>query len=350
MRDTLLLDTANPGPLDLARLEAALNAASDAFFDVDLSARTIRWSRGIELLLGHDPERLGADLAAWQGLIHPDDAETVLESGRHALPSGASVWSHELRLARADGSHAPVRVRAFVVFDGERPSHVVGAVTDLSEVRERERELRALNEELAERTRRERRERLRRNALLRAPRTDILVDWDPATGACSWSPDVATVLGWSAEELADTESVLRHAHPEDGPRALADLQRHIAVGAPSWSGRFRWLPRDGDELVIEGRGEIVRDETGRPLAVIGTVVRFTDQRHRSRAPGAPILTARQRQVLKLLPRGHTNKEIAERLGISEQAAKVQVSKLLRKFGVQNRAALAAIAAEHADLG
>lgn len=349
MRSTFLLDTASPGPLDVARLDAALNAASDAFFDVDVAARTIRWSRGIELLLGHDPERLGADLATWQRLVHPDDAESVLESGRRALPSGASVWSHELRLARADGSHAPVRVRAFVVFDGGRPSHVVGSVADLSELRDRERELRVLSEELHERTARERHERLRRGALLRAPRRDVLAEWDPMTGACAWSANVSVVLGWSAEELADTESILRHVHPEDGARALSDLRRHIADGAAEWSGRSRWITRAGEELLIEARGEIVRDETGRPLAVVSTVVDVTDQRRRSRAPGAPLLTARQRQVLRLLPEGHTNKEIAQRLGISEQAAKVQISKLLRKFGVHNRAALAAIATQDVDL-
>lgn len=349
VESTFLLDTAGLAPLAVARLEAALNAASDAFFDVDLSARAIRWSRGITLLLGHDPDRLGSDLAAWQRLIHPDDADGVMESGRRALPSGASVWSHELRLARADGSHAAVRVRAFVVFDGQRPSHVVGAITDLSEIRERERELRALNDELAERTERERQERLRWDARLRAARTDVLVEWDPATGACLWSTNVATVLRWPAEELTDTESVLRHVHPDDGPRALADLRRHVADGAPAWSGRFRWIPRDGDEFVIEGHSEIVRDGKGRPLVVIGTLVRVTDQRHRSRGLGAPILTARQRQVLELVRRGHTNKEIADRLGIGEQAAKVQVSTLLRKFGAQNRAALAAIATEDAAL-
>jgi len=48
------------------------------------------------------------------------------------------------------------------------------------------------------------------------------------------------------------------------------------------------------------------------------------------------LTERQREVLRLLLRGHTNGEIAEALGISLQGAKWHVRELLAKFGVESR--------------
>lgn len=338
----LLIDTARPGSLDAARLEAALDAASDALFDVDLAAGTIRWSRGITLLLGHDPERIGQRVTDWRMLIHPDDAQAVMESGRAVLPSGASVWSHEFRLARADGSYAPVRVRAYVVVDGGTPSHVVGAVTDLGELRERERELQAVSEDLAEHMARERHERARAELLMRAATSDVLGEWDVESGACTWSPNVETVLGWPAHELRDTDAVLRHTDPEDGPRALADLQRRIAEGAGEWSGRVRFNAPN-EEILLEAHGYVLRDETSRPLKVVGSIVRVREQRTVTRRAGAPVLTERHRQVLELVRLGRTNKEIAGELGISDQAAKVQVSKLLRKFGAPNRAALVASA-------
>jgi DNA-binding CsgD family transcriptional regulator len=52
------------------------------------------------------------------------------------------------------------------------------------------------------------------------------------------------------------------------------------------------------------------------------------------------LTYRQRRVLEAVVRGRENKEIAAELGLAEQAVKIVVSRLLRKFGVTNRAALA----------
>src|ERR1700704_3076591 len=53
------------------------------------------------------------------------------------------------------------------------------------------------------------------------------------------------------------------------------------------------------------------------------------------------LTERQRQVFRPVAGGLTNKEIAFALGISERGVAAQVSRLLAKFAVPNRAALIA---------
>ena len=56
------------------------------------------------------------------------------------------------------------------------------------------------------------------------------------------------------------------------------------------------------------------------------------------------ITCRQREVLTLLARGMSNKEIARALGTAEATVKVHTAALLRFFGVRNRteAALAAL--------
>jgi DNA-binding NarL/FixJ family response regulator len=56
------------------------------------------------------------------------------------------------------------------------------------------------------------------------------------------------------------------------------------------------------------------------------------------------LTARQRAVLELLSRGHTNKAIARRLGMREGTVKVHVRKIMRKFSVTNRTQIAVVCA------
>src|SRR5690242_8283428 len=48
------------------------------------------------------------------------------------------------------------------------------------------------------------------------------------------------------------------------------------------------------------------------------------------------LTPRQREVLDLIARGHTNPEIAKRLGISLEGAKHHVSEILSKLEVTSR--------------
>ncbi len=56
-----------------------------------------------------------------------------------------------------------------------------------------------------------------------------------------------------------------------------------------------------------------------------------------------ILTAREREVLDVLATGATNRDIAERLFISQKTVSVHVSNLMAKLGVPNRGAAAALA-------
>jgi DNA-binding CsgD family transcriptional regulator len=51
------------------------------------------------------------------------------------------------------------------------------------------------------------------------------------------------------------------------------------------------------------------------------------------------LTARQQVILKGVARGRTNKDIAAELGISEQGVKVHISRLLERYGAENRVEL-----------
>src|SRR6266581_7809974 len=57
---------------------------------------------------------------------------------------------------------------------------------------------------------------------------------------------------------------------------------------------------------------------------------------RGRPPHPDILTPREWEVLALLRERLTNREIAERLGISVHAARYHVSEILSKLGVAKR--------------
>jgi DNA-binding NarL/FixJ family response regulator len=55
------------------------------------------------------------------------------------------------------------------------------------------------------------------------------------------------------------------------------------------------------------------------------------------------LTAREAEVLELLARGYTNRQIADALVISVKTVSVHVSSILRKLGARSRTEAAAIA-------
>ncbi|NNG14478.1 MAG: response regulator transcription factor, partial [Gammaproteobacteria bacterium] len=58
------------------------------------------------------------------------------------------------------------------------------------------------------------------------------------------------------------------------------------------------------------------------------------------------LTARQHEILCLLRRGYSNKEIARRLNISQHTIKTHIVAILQRLGVRNRTEAVAWAGEH----
>ena len=84
-----------------------------------------------------------------------------------------------------------------------------------------------------------------------------------------------------------------------------------------------------------------------PRHVLATIIgRAADYFPDSRLTGPAAITARQKEVLKMLAVGRSNKEIATPLGIEERTVKAHVAQLMRKLGVKNRIALSVHAITH----
>ncbi len=296
------------------------------------------------LVLGHGPERVGTDIAAWQALVHPEDMPGIAEAARAAVTGDTHAWSASIRLRRADGTYAPVRMRAVAVGDASGATrHIVGGISDVSEIGKLEAEVREANERLAAELARERQERIRAELLMRVPTSDVLWEWWLDDDRIVWSPNVETVLGHPSSTLATVADVAARS-PDIANDIAATRERVVGGLTQAWSRRFRWALPSGEALELEAHAYVLRDAHGIPARVIGSMRRVVPAEE---TQSDLDLTARQRQVLSLVRLGHTNKEIAVALGIGEQAAKVQVSKLLRRFRVSNRAALAVAGRRHA---
>jgi two-component system, NarL family, nitrate/nitrite response regulator NarL len=154
-------------------------------------------------------------------------------------------------------------------------------------------------------------------------------DW-PAPGEDT-APDVAV---WDLGlDLRSGLEELRSLGPA-GPPMVAivadetDAREALAAGARGALSR----DADGDRLAAALRavalGLIVLDETFAADALRGAPAVSQE------LPES--LTPRELEVLQLLAQGLPNKQIAQRLGISDHTAKFHVNAILGKLGVQSR--------------
>lgn len=62
------------------------------------------------------------------------------------------------------------------------------------------------------------------------------------------------------------------------------------------------------------------------------------------------LTRRERQVAELVTQGHTNRQVAHRLGVSDKTVEAHLARVFAKLGVSSRAAVASVVARAKHLG
>jgi DNA-binding CsgD family transcriptional regulator/tetratricopeptide (TPR) repeat protein len=177
---------------------------------------------------------------------------------------------------------------------------------------------------------------------------------DDARRACAELAETAAVHHSSVLEALACQSRGAVALADgDARAALAPLrsawQVWHAFGAPYEGARLRVLVAraclglgDADTAALELR--LAREA----FVALGALpdVRAVDAIDPVRTQPSGGLTPREHEVLRLVARGATNKEIATSLTISERTVDRHVSNLLTKLGVPTRAAATAHAFEH----
>ncbi|GII56588.1 LuxR family transcriptional regulator [Planotetraspora thailandica] len=182
--------------------------------------------------------------------------------------------------------------------------------------------------------------------------------------------DVGTALTWSAAAVAAAAGgpayhlgtaydararALCHCDDLGGAVAAAWIaaERFAESGATAERGLVHQLLADihgrmGD--VAQCRADIARakaayresgaDWLAGQLARVERRLAAQGPRHAARRTGGPpVLTARERQVAELVSQGLTNREVAERLQVSQKTVETHVARIFNKYDVRSRVAL-----------
>lgn len=139
---------------------------------------------------------------------------------------------------------------------------------------------------------------------------------------------------------------IREARPETRVIMLTSYADDEALFASIIAGASGYLLKqtrgqavvDAITTVALGRSLLDPDVTGKVLERV--------RQSRGEDPALASLTEQERKVLAGLAEGHTNREIGEKLFLSEKTVKNYVSRILDKLGLSRRAEAAAYMAKH----
>jgi NarL family two-component system response regulator LiaR len=155
-------------------------------------------------------------------------------------------------------------------------------------------------------------------------------------------PDIVLMdLVMPTMDGATAISLIKQKHPNIQVLALTSYKEHKLVQAALKAGAIGYLLKDisAPDLAAAIRSAFVGKPTLAPEAVEALI-------HASQETENLIgndLTDREREVLKLMVEGLNNKQISERLYVSQSTAKSHVSNVLTKLNVNSRTEAVSIA-------
>jgi DNA-binding CsgD family transcriptional regulator len=124
-----------------------------------------------------------------------------------------------------------------------------------------------------------------------------------------------------------------------GPSPAADQR----VGVPVAGGRHDPAVAHGEPLAQRSRAGTRSDDADRPITRPAIAAAFAPEDRGRGAREAFGLSRREREVLMLIAEGRTNREIGERLFISQKTVGVHVGNILSKLGASGRVEAAMVA-------
>nr|WP_282571916.1 PAS domain S-box protein [Roseomonas acroporae] len=248
------------------RFRLAQRATRDAIWDWDLQTGEVLWNEALVDAYGWRPEQVEPTGDWWIGRIHPDDRARVARGIHEVIDGVGTSWTDEYRFMRADGSHAEVLDRGYLIRgpDG-RASRMIGAMLDISERKRAEAALRESDDRLR---------------LATAAARIGTFDYRVQTDALVWDDRCRALFGLPpGVPVSYAGTFLAGLHPEDRERADAAVRRSME---PTGSGEFAVEYRtvglqDGIERWISAQGE-THFEAGQPVRLIGTVLDISERK------------------------------------------------------------------------
>ena len=249
------------------RLAATLRVIDEAVIAVDNGGNILFMNPVAELLTGwNQAEALHRSLA--EVFATSRDGQSVVSSDLigQVLRRDAAVSRENHTILRSrDGSTISIDQSAAPMKDDE--GNVIGVLLAFRDVEARRRSEESI------------RENERRFQMIARLTKNAVWEWNLREDTIWYSESFGSVFGYPPEAI-EAGQTWRNAriHPEDRPHVLRSIQSAIEERWEIWSAEYRFLRGDGDYTLVEDLGQLVQDDAGAPVRMIGAITDISGRR------------------------------------------------------------------------
>lgn len=253
-----------------ANLVAAQRIAHLGSWEYNLITGKITWSLETFNIYGLDPAQGEPTMEELVKTFLPNDYDPWRKIIYDQVINDGKSFEFSYGLVRPDGQIRYVESRGEPIFN--QTGQVIGLFGTVNDVTSRKLM------EMALRLSEERWE------LALKGTNDGIWDWNLTNNQVFFSPRWKEMLGYSEAEIDNNyDEFYQKIHPEDRELVEQNYQAHLRGETPYYAEEIRLQCKDGSYKWILSRGQAVRDETGKPIRIVGSNTDISDRKKREEA-------------------------------------------------------------------
>lgn len=247
-------------PFGTAEIVAkALRGAAVGTWHFDSSTGLTTWDEVASVMLGYEET---VHISSGLGPVHPDDQDLLRHEVEQCLRNG-KAYDVEFRAIRADGKVRWLHASSGPALPGnnEAPA-MVGIVADITARKKADEKLRIAEE---------------RHLVVSRAASDLIYEWDAATGQMRWNEALATYFDCPSGDRHSIAVFLDKLHPEERDDIIARIRQAMDHGGSHFTARHRLQRTDGSYGEIQTSIFVIRNSAGLPARVVGALQDITER-------------------------------------------------------------------------
>ena len=241
------------------------STTNDAVWEWDIETGELWSNENHRYLYGLTINDPVPTIDVWIKKMHPDDRDSIIKKQEDAFASSTNVFISEYRFKKMNGDYMNIYDRSYILRnEAGKPIRMTGSMMDITERKKAEQIISHSNE-----------------------RFELIAK---TTNDAIWETNLETQEGWGnemhqrlygltlADPVAEYKQWLEQIHPEEREQIKRSLEEALQSNENVWINEYRFFYSNKEWVNIYDRTYILRDATGKPIRMMGSMMDITERK------------------------------------------------------------------------